>query len=279
VDRLVTQPKDNIAVREELLLGRRMLTASFQVSPPHTLGAGELLAFSRSSNTISHLVSGWACRFRDFPDGHKAIVEIYLPGDLIGLERVLFPWTAAGVMSLTSVTMKVIDAKDGLVDLMSRRSTALYVAWLLSRGQRRSDHLLSAISGLDARGRLATMVLDFYKRLRRQKLIMGSTYHLPLTQIQIGAYLGLTVAHVNRVLRSFRDEEIAHLEKHCVTILDLERLLKLAQNGPIASSSGVLEGRLTNEPISLYAHPAQISGIPGSQDLPHATAGVPRAPF
>jgi hypothetical protein len=49
--------------------------------------------------------------------------------------------------------------------LMANRSTALFVAWLLSERQRRADRLLAAISSLDARGRIATMILDFHARL------------------------------------------------------------------------------------------------------------------
>jgi CRP-like cAMP-binding protein len=52
------------------------------------------------------------------------------------------------------------------------------------------------------------MMLDFYTRLRRRKLITGSMYNLPLTQVQIGHYLGLTMVHINRVLRSLRDKRI-----------------------------------------------------------------------
>ena len=86
------------------------------------------------------------------------------------------------------------------------------------------------------------MVLDFYTRLRRSKLIASSVYSLPLTQIHIGSYLGLTVAHVNRVLRSLREERIVNLEKHCVTILDLERLMSLAQSPErVASISGTAD--------------------------------------
>jgi hypothetical protein len=51
------------------------------------------------------------------------------------------------------------------MQLTADRSIALYVAWLLSERQRRADRLLAAISGLDGRGRLAMMVLDFYGRL------------------------------------------------------------------------------------------------------------------
>jgi CRP-like cAMP-binding protein len=226
----------NVAVRDELILGRRELTARFRASPSYTAGAKERLTRTRSSNSIYHLIAGWACRVRDFPDGHHAIVDVYLPGDVIGLDGMLFPRTRAEVMTLTSVATEVIDTEGGLADLMSCRCTALYVAWLLARRQRRSDRFLAAISSLDARGRLATMLLDFYKRLQRQGSITGSTYNLPLTQTQIGAYLGMTVAHVNRVIGGFRDEQIANLEKHCVTILDLQSLARLAQSTPTAPS-------------------------------------------
>jgi CRP-like cAMP-binding protein len=57
------------------------------------------------------------------------------------------------------------------------------------------------------------MLLDFYKRLYARKLIAARTYTMPLTQQHIGQYLGLTVVHVNRVLRSLRSDRIALLEK------------------------------------------------------------------
>jgi len=161
----------NIVVRDALILGRRELAAKFRASPSYTAGARELLTFTRSSNAIYHLVAGWACRVRNFPDGHQAIVDVYLPGDIIGLDEMLFPQTLAEVMTLTSVAAEVIGTEGGLTDLMSRRWIALYVAWLLARRQRRSDRFLAAISSLDAQGRLATMVLDFYNRLRRARSI------------------------------------------------------------------------------------------------------------
>jgi len=77
-------------------------------------------------------------------------------------------------------------------------------------------------------------------------LITGSVYNLPLTQTQIGDYLGLTVVHINRALRALRDARIVTLEKHCVTIHDLELLTSLAENGETMNSSRVAgEGSLT----------------------------------
>ena len=108
------------------------------------------------------------------------------------------------------------------------------------------------------------MALDFHTRLSRKRLITGSSYSLPLTQHQIAAYLGLTVVHVNRVLRFLRDEQIVSLERHCMTILNLKQLKTLAQKGlpPIAD----FEKRSSNDPTP-YRKSAHLNddGFPVSQ--------------
>ncbi len=86
------------------------------------------------------------------------------------------------------------------------------------------------LNGLDARGRVAMMMWDFYKRLLAHRLITAPIFHLPLTQTQIGSYLGLTVVHVNRVLRALREDLVVSVDKHCVTILDLDALGRVAQS-------------------------------------------------
>ena len=151
------------------------------------------------------------------------------------------------VLTLTAASIETIPSENAMVELMADPSTALYIAFLLGQRQRRADRLLAAMSCLDARGRLAMMLLDFYTRLRRRKLISGLIYNLPLTQVQIGNYLGLTVVHINRVLRSLRAERVVALEKHCVTILDLERLVIMARNGGTTSLRAVGREHELNE--------------------------------
>jgi CRP/FNR family transcriptional regulator, anaerobic regulatory protein len=226
-------------LHSQLTLGRSKLRAIFSNSPLCTLKAGELLTAAGSSDGIYRLRTGWACQFRDLGNGRRAILDVYLPGDVIGLDAGVHTRPPEEILMLTAATIEVIPAEDALIELVADRPTALYIALLLSQRQRRTDRLLSAISCLDARGRLAMMLLDFYTRLRRRKLISGSIYNLPLTQVQIGNYLGLTVVHTNRVLRSLRAERVVGLEKHCVTILDLEQLAILARNRGTANSGAI----------------------------------------
>jgi CRP/FNR family transcriptional regulator, anaerobic regulatory protein len=223
--------KSPSGVRSQLLLGRQQLEARFRSkAAPLTVRAGEKFASPADARCPIHrLRTGWAGQCRELASGRRAIVDVYLPGDLIGLDALFRTRPLVNVLALTFVETEAIDADGEPTELFASQCLAVYIAWSLGHRQRRADRLLTAISCLDARGRVAMMLLDFYKRLRARKLIATKTYNMPLTQQHIGNYLGLTVVHINRVLRSLRDERIACLERNCVTILDLERLTLLAQ--------------------------------------------------
>jgi CRP-like cAMP-binding protein len=220
---------DPVQLRDEVALGRRRLSTIFGSASPRLLEAGELFPGADFSNKIYYLRAGWACQIRDLANSRRAILDVYLPGDVIGIDRAVLTRPLEHILTLTPATVEGILGEDTLIELMSDPSIALYITCLLGQRQRRMDRLLAAISCLDARGRLATMLLDFYKRLRRRKLISAPIYNLPLTQVEIGNYLGLTAAHINRALRSLRSEQIVNVEKHSVMILNLERLAILAQ--------------------------------------------------
>src|SRR4051794_7142674 len=223
-------------IKEALVRGKRSLYESFAEAAPLRLHAGEMfMTAGLQSNRFYRLKSGWACQYQELCEGRRTIVDLYLPGDFIGLDASFNTRPVKNVLALTSVDM--VGADSILNDASASRDTALFVAWLLGHRQRRADRLLATISGCDARGRLAMMVLDLYKRLRGRKLISTDSFNMPLTYQHIGAYLGLTVVHVNRVLRSLRDERIACLERHCLTILDMQRLVLLSQSRKIPGNT------------------------------------------
>ena len=229
---------------DELTLGRRTVNEVFHSSSSRPLERGVPLAAASGGEGIYRLRTGWACQFRDWSTDRRIIVDVYLPGDVIGLDTILRTQRSEQVVTLTSGTIEMIPAQDVLTKLFADRLAALYIARLLCQRQRRVERYLAAVSSLDARSRLAMMMLDFYTRLRRRRLLTGLVYDLPLTQLQIGNYLGLTVVHVNRILRALRDEQIVNLEKHCVTILDLSRLTGLAQTAMASPSAYIAEHAL-----------------------------------
>src|SRR3954449_8169177 len=216
-------------IDEALVRGRQNLYESFVKAAPLCLHAREMFTAARlRSDHFYRLQSGWACQSQELGEGRRAIIDLYLPGDFIGLDASFNMRPVENVLALTAVEM--VGAGNVFSDARASRDTALFIAWLLGHRQQRTDRLLATISSYDARGRLAVMILDLYKRLRRRKLISTESFNMPLTHQHIGAYLGLTVVHVNRVLKSLLDERVACLERHFLTILDMERLVLLSRN-------------------------------------------------
>jgi CRP-like cAMP-binding protein len=201
------------------------LNERFQAGAVRVLRANQLMAAGAKSDEILYRLKGggWAYRFHNLGDGVQAIVDVYLPGDIIGICHK----EATNIRMLTTAAVEVISGERGLFGLMDSSEVGAYVYQLLNDRQRRTDRLFASIVSLDAQGRMAAMVLDFYWRLEAQKLIIASSFHLPMTQYHIGSFLGLTAVHVNRVIGSLREAGIVNIEKHQVTILNMSKLLGL----------------------------------------------------
>ena len=157
---------DATECQRDLALGREELIAKFESGSLRVLRAGKLFVSAvQPGDVLYRLRAGWAYRFRNLADGSQAIVDVYLPGDIIGFDAVLYNRDAENVRTLTTIAVEVIAGEYGLRGLLASQRTAFYISRLLSERQSRADRLLAALSCLDARGRTAAMVLDFYERL------------------------------------------------------------------------------------------------------------------
>ena len=76
------------------------------------------------------------------------------------------------------------------------------------------------------------MLLDIHDRMLRRGLIRRPRFNLPLTQEQIADHLGLTLVHVNRILRRLREEGIAAIDRQLVVIERFDVLRELARGLP-----------------------------------------------
>lgn len=181
---------------------------------------------------VYQLRTGLAYQSCWFPEGRRAIVDIFTPGNVIGLETILSLRASGTVIAAGRLKYLALDA-GSLHQLMENRQVALCFTSLLIEARRRSEELIARIARLEAPERVAAMLIDLYDRLRRRRLIAPSTYNLQLTQQQIGDHLGLSGAHVNRVLRWLAREDIALVKGYVVIIRDMPRLRSLARGDEI----------------------------------------------
>lgn len=89
-------------------------------------------------------------------------------------------------------------------------------AWIVSMGRRSSIE------------RIAHLMCELYLRARDIGLTVGDALELPLSQIVLAHALGMTPVHVNRVLKTLREDGAMELKRGSLTILDPLRLVRIA---------------------------------------------------
>src|SRR2546430_4653132 len=77
----------------------------------------EIVTAGVTCRHVFQLKSGLACRQRPLPEGEQAILDLYRPGDFIGLENLFFAPALDTVLALTNVSYWALDhaALNGLM--------------------------------------------------------------------------------------------------------------------------------------------------------------------
>lgn len=208
------------------MTGDRILRRAFLEQPYHsTARQGAIFAIEKDPPVVL-LQRGVAYRSATLPHGRRAILDVLLPGDVGGLDHVVFgrgnqDLTAANAVGYRAMRPAILRG------MMADRAVAIRVAALMAETRRRMDRHLAAITRFDARERIGLFLLDIHDRLRRRELISRPTFNLPLTQEQIADHLGMTMVHVNRTLRKLREERLLLVANQVVIITDLDRLRAL----------------------------------------------------
>lgn len=217
---------------EDLLTGGQLLRRAFLEAPLRSGERGAVLISADEPVPPAMLFHrGVAYRSFAMPDGRRSIVDILLPGDIIGLDHAVLGRSGHEVIAANRVGYRQLDAAV-VRALMANPQIALRALALAGEARWRVDRHLVEVTRFDARGRIAALLLSVYERLRRRELIARPTFNLPLTQEQLADHLGITMVHVSRTLRRMREERLVIVERQVVIILDLEELRRAASGSP-----------------------------------------------
>lgn len=111
---------------------------------------------------------------------------------------------------------QIADAlwRDALID------SSIFREWVLNVGRR------------DARSRLAHLLCEFAARREAAQLGDGDEFDLPMTQEHIADATGLTIVHVNRMLRALSSEGVITHEGRSLKVNCWNRLRGIAGFDP-----------------------------------------------
>jgi CRP-like cAMP-binding protein len=176
--------------------------------------------------------SGWACVHCLLDDGRRQIVDIKLPGDLIGLREVAFVETMSGVSTLTEAVLCPFS-KPRLSEVFERSPYLARLFFLIeARVQAGLCERIVNLGQRDAFRRLCSLLVELKLRLEMCGDARGHSFRFPFSQRLLGDLLGLSEVHVSRILRRLREEGLAAIAREQVTILEWERLQEEARFNP-----------------------------------------------
>jgi len=191
--------------------------------------------FIRAGNPLVQsvlLVEGIMSRYIDDRRGLRQLVAIHVPGDFVDLHAYPLHALDHDVATMTAATVAIIlhSELDAIAQEMPELTRKLWFATLLDAAIHRA--WLFRLGRLDAVGRVAHFVSEINVRLMSAGLSDGRRFALGLTQSDLAEICGLTTVHVNRVLRTLREEGLCSFRSSLVEIADPDGLAARGQFSP-----------------------------------------------
>ena len=183
-----------------------------------------------SSSTL--LMNGFICRYMDDHSGMRQLVAIHVPGDFVDLHGFPLKRLEHDVASLTPVKV-ALWSHDALLRVTEEHphlTRMLWYATLLDAAIHRE--WIFRLGRLSAEGRVAHLICELHARLTAVDLTRGGRFALPLKQVDLAEACGITNVHVNRVLRSLREQGLMEFRRGEVVVQDMARLRTMADFDP-----------------------------------------------
>jgi len=183
-------------------------------------------------NKLCFIKDGMAARYRVLRNGKRQIVNVLVPGDVIGLLGSFLDRAAFSVVALTELKLEVCS-HDAFVAACHRRPKfALALTWLAVQEMALASEHVVDIGRRTPVERLAHFLLELHARLLAVGRAAQSAFDLPISQEVMSDALGLSVPHLNRMLATLRDDGLVVLEDRRVQFTDIKALELLAHFHP-----------------------------------------------
>ena len=184
----------------------------------------DVIVAGKQYNNLFVNHGGWLFRYKILHNGDRQITDFILPNQIFGLQACVFKAALYSVATITDVSLSSIPlgAIDSVFERIPTLAKALFWSALCDSAVL-AEHLIDT-SRRSAYERVSHLMLELFVRLKAADLGDNMSFEMPLTQELIGSALGLTTVHVNRTLRSLREDKLILIDGKRVTILDFDAL-------------------------------------------------------
>ena len=195
----------------------------------HIAKQTELVHEGQSGHRAYILQEGWASCYKFLPDGGRQIITFSLPGDCMGLRSVLLRTSDHSFAAITDAIVSDVPSHRIISLFHDQPRLGAAILWAASRDEAMTVEHLVNIGRRSALDGMAHLILELWERLQLVGMATPTGFDCPLNQNALADALGLSVIHVNRVLRQLRERGLMTFVAHRVVIYDPAGLRDLAK--------------------------------------------------
>lgn len=176
---------------------------------------------------------GFAARYRLLRNGKRQIVNVVLPGDVVGLPCSFLDRAAFSVIAVTDMKLQVCSLEDFVALCHRRPKFGLALSWLaVHEAICYAEHVVD-MGRRTSVERLARFMLEIHSRLAMVGRAGKADFELPFSQEVMSDTLGLSVPHLNRMLAQLKAERLIAMNDRHVEFSDLHAVELLAHFQPV----------------------------------------------
>ena len=265
--------KDSYDV-SQLSEDERLLLAEITPQQLHFEKDSVVFREEEPANYFLLVKEGICFNHRHLEDGSRQIMDLYFPGEVVALSELAREAHVTGLTTLSEAVILAYD-KAEITEKCSRtaRLSKLFMELLFREQAILTDRLVE-VARHSANKRVAHFLLDVNQRLAPStkalhhagadalsascsaKNFTGLSNLVGIPQVLMADALGLSIVHVNRVLRQFKEAGWIRIRSQGIELLDMEALK--------AAAGWESEGQATSLP------PAHHGAMNGNKSGAHA---------
>lgn len=193
----------------------------------------DLVVAGNEYRNLCFVKDGYAIRYKLLRSGKRQILNVILPGDVIGFPVSFFDRSIYSVVAVSDLTYNICPLDSYARLCYGRPQFGLALSWLAAHEAAiYAEHIVD-LGRRTPLERLAHFLLEIHARLLAVGHAQKTSFDLPFSQEVMADVLGLSVPHLNRVMQQMRAEQLITSHSRLVELTDMASLQTLAHYQPL----------------------------------------------
>jgi CRP-like cAMP-binding protein len=193
----------------------------------------DLVVAGDEYRNLCFVKDGYAIRYKLLRSGKRQILNVILPGDVIGFPVSFFDRSIYSVVAVSDLTYNICPLDSYARLCYERPQFGLALSWLAAHEAAiYAEHIVD-LGRRTPVERLAHFLLEIHARLLAVGRAAKASFDLPFSQQVMADVLGLSVPHLNRVMQRVRAEQLITSHSRLVELTNMASLQTLAHYQPL----------------------------------------------